>query len=165
MDSSSLIIGLFLFFVFVGPLVYLERARKSKAKKFLKTFIGLAEKQGLKLGLTDSWNNYAVGIDPAAHKLFYLKALKDKNIEKVVDLSAVPKCRVVNEGRTIDSGKNARKVIDRLGLAFTNGQPGVAETVLEFYNSDDNTSLTDELPLLEKWQKIASGHLIGERVK
>lgn len=163
MDSSSLIIGLFLFFIFVGPLVYLERAKKSKRNKSLKKFHELAEKQGLKLTQTDKWNSYAIGIDPTAHKIYYLKELKDRNIETVLDLAGVQKCRVLNEGRSVDSGKNAQKVIERLGLAFTNGQPGKGETVLEFYHVDDHTSLTDELPLLEKWQKIASGYL-SERV-
>lgn len=75
----------------------------------------------------------------------------------MITLSEVQKCRVINSESTVNHTGGTHKVIEKLELTFTYRDKGKPEAVLEFYNTDsDSLTLTGELQLAEKWNKIAN---------
>lgn len=151
-----MIIGIFLLGLMIVPIVAVEQRKKSKARKFQANFLKLAAERQLKIVQCDKWRFHAIGLDPAAKKLFYLKDKNGQQQEALIDLTKVKSCKAVNINRT--AAEN-RKIIDRLALAFTTGEQAEKERQLEFYNAQEYPSLTEELGLLDKWQKLVSEQL------
>lgn len=161
MDLAALIIGVFLFALFIGPLVYATSTRNRKNKQLLKDFSDLATKHSISITTSDLWSNfYVIGIDPVAAKVLYLKKYQDTKQEVLIDLARVAKCRI---GKQCKSSKNQKEtIIYRLELIFTFYDPAIPERSVEFYNGGETMYLNGELPLIEKWQDIININLKGK---
>lgn len=166
MDLASLIIGVCLSALFIGPLVYATRAQKRKDKQLLTTFSGLAKKQNLTITRFDLWSNfYVIGIDMQSGKIFYLKKRQDIEQEALIDLSGVAKCRIGNLSRSSKNQKENINVVYRLELIFTYHNPAIPERSIEFFNGEESMCLNGELPLIEKWLEVIHSNLKGKPSK
>jgi len=122
----------------------------------------MAEKSNCKISDNDLWNNTLIGIDKNAHKLFFIRKTEDNSISNEIDLSGIQKCRVINSSRIVTNGGNNHNVTDKIELALTSPDTKIADTILEFYNTNrDNLFLNGELPLAEKWATIVNTNIAG----
>lgn len=157
MDSGSIIFGLVVIIGIVVPIVIQNNKSKKKEKQFLNILSGLAEKNNCNLSEHELWVKGAIGIDKAAQQLFFMKKTANGEVQQVINLAEMQKCRVVNTHRIVNNKESDQKVIEKLELAFSNREPKKPDTFLEFYNTNlDNLTLNGEVQLTEKWVGIAN---------
>ena len=156
------IFGLVILIIIVLAVVIVNSNKKNKKKQFMQTLSDLAEKSNCKISEHDLWNNTLIGIDTAAHKLFFIRKTADIAISNEIDLLGIQKCRVINSSRVISNNETNHTVIDKLELALTSPDAKIADTMLEFYNTNrDNLFLNGELQLAEKWAVIVNENIAG----
>ena len=161
MDFGT-IIGLVLLLIIVLAVVIVNSNKKNKKKQFVQTLFDLAEKSKCKISEHDLWNNTLIGIDKEAHKLFFIRKTADNAISNEIDLIGIQKCRVINSSRVVTNNETNHTVIDKLELALTSPDAKIADTILEFYNTNrDNLFLNGELQLTEKWVAIVNENIAG----
>lgn len=99
-------------------------------------------------------------MDEAAHIIFFTRKVKETETLQTIHLAEVQKCRVINSGRVVSQTVGNHQVIEKLELEFAYWNKVKTATVLEFYNTDsDSLTLTGELQLAEKWNKIVNNCL------
>lgn len=155
--NSEIIIFLAIVILCAIPIIIVNSKKKKKEKLFIQVLLDLAEKNNCKLTERDLWNNTQIGIDKDAGKLFFVKKTDAEEVTKVVDLSEIQKCRVINTSRTVNIKDSVQTVLERLELAFVNQDKNKPEIILGFYNSAiDSLSLRNEFQLTEKWSGIVN---------
>ena len=132
MELSSTLFGLAAMAVFVLPIVYLQGIQKRKEKVLFAEFLQLAQEKGLKVTLSEVWN--------------YVYCL-------VIDLKPFKKCSVSKTVRTVKTNDGPVAIIERLHLTLTPSNTQSKVENIEFYNADESSSITTELPLVAKWEK------------
>jgi len=158
------IFGLVILIIIILVVVIANNNKKNKKKQFVQTLSDLAEKSNCTISEYDLWNNTLIGIDNAAHKLFFIRKTAEISVNNVIDLQGVQKCRVINSSRVVTNNETNNTVIDKLELALTSPDIKIADTLLEFYNTNrDNLFLNGELPLAEKWAAIVNTNIADIR--
>jgi hypothetical protein len=99
MDLETTIFVLVLILSIALPIVILNRKKKQKEKEFVKMFFDLVKKNGCTISEHDIWNNRVIGIDPQAHKLFFIKRVTGTIETEEINLLEIQKCKVINTNR------------------------------------------------------------------
>ncbi len=160
MDAATILIVAFTLAIFIVPIWYYNGYQNRKEGKLKAIFMESAEKQGIRPDSPETWNGrYAIGIDAAAKRLFYLKKTEDRLEKLVVELSGVETCRVVSTKRNVLLSTGNTTVTDRLILSFQYRSRQKGDTELEFFNAEDGNTLNQEYILAEKWAGIVNNHL------
>jgi hypothetical protein len=160
MDIKNAIIGFVLVAIFILPLVYLVNMQKNKDKKLQKHFLAEAKKFNVSISKSDVWNSgYCIGIDDTNSKLLYFYKKLGKEESTLIDLSEVKKCKTSNINRNVKTKAGNIYVIDRIELVFSYKDTAIADKPLMFYSAEDDMTLSDELQLVEKWQKTINSVL------
>jgi len=158
----EIIFGLVILIIIALAVVILNNNKKNKKKQFIQKLFDLAEKSNCKISDHDLWNNTLIGIDKDAHKLFFIRENANNSISNEIDLTGIQKCRVINSSRVVTNNETNHTVIDKLELALTSPDAKIADTMLEFYNTNrDNLFLNGELQLADKWASIVNENIAG----
>ena len=161
MDFGT-IFGLVILIIIVLAVVIVNSNKKNKKKQLVQTLSDFAEKNNCKISEYDLWNNTLIGIDTTAHKLFFIRKTAESAISNAIDLHGIQKCRVINTSRVVTNKDSNHTVIDKLELALASPDAKIADTILEFYNTNrDNLFLNGELPLAEKWAVNVNTNIAG----
>jgi hypothetical protein len=162
MDSFVAIMGLVILIISVLVIIIVSAGNKKKKKQQVKTLFDFAEKRNCKISQHDLFNNTLIGIDNEAHKLFFIRKTADSEIRHEIDLTAVQKTRVINSNRIVTNKETTTNVIDKIELILSSSNSKIADTILEFYNTDrDNLFLNGEIALTEKWAKTVNENITG----
>ena len=162
MDSFVAIMGLVILIISILVILVVSAGNKKKKKQQLKTLFDFAEKRNCKISQLDLFNNTLIGIDNEAHKLFFIRKNADKEIYSEVDLTAVQKARVIITNRIVTNKETSHNVTDKIELKLSSWDSKIADTILEFYNTDrDNLFLNGEISLAEKWEKTVNENIAG----
>ena len=166
MDFGTGIIGLsFLLFCFI-VFVILSRSNRKREKQLLRRLTGLAKQHNFTISKHDTWNHSAIGIDKTANILFVICYTNSGDIAHTINLSEVERCRVMNANKAISNKEERFKMIEKLELVFANRDKNKPETIVELYNvNNDNSGLSGELQLAEKWCKIANDNCKASSIK
>ncbi|WP_452228371.1 MULTISPECIES: hypothetical protein [unclassified Lacinutrix] len=158
MESISTIIGIVIVLIITIPIVFIQRSQTSKKKKSKKGFIDEAQKNNLNVTEPDFWGSYyAIALDETQNKLIYSKIVNEEHNTIIIDVEEIASCEIVRTNRTFKSNKVFKTETDKIDLVIGYKNSNKAKEVLEFYNVDVNIEMTNEVPLLEKWEtKIKS---------
>lgn len=160
--NFGIIFGLVIMIIIVLAVVIVNSNKKNKKKQFVQTLSDLAEKSNCKISEYDLWNNSLIGIDTAAHKLFFIRKNGENAISNVIDLQGIQKSRVINSNRVVTNKDSNHTVTDKIELALASPDARISDTILEIYNTNrDNLFLNGELPLAEKWAAIVNTNIAG----
>ena len=160
MDFATALIGIAVLAAIALPFLLMGSSQRKQDKQLENAFSQAAAQHGLSISQKDFWaKKYGIGIDPASHKILYIKKKGEELLPSVIDLAQVEKCRLVNLSRAVKTHQTATKVIEHLELRFTLYQPGPAEQVVEFYNVDESLTMGKEVLLLEKWNQLVQEEL------
>lgn len=152
MDTSSLIMGVILLFLFFTPVLYLIFKQSASEKKSRKKLKNIESEFKLKLEHTELSNSLILGLDPASKKL--VVAAPQNNMEyDIIDLSKVRDC-TVSRNYTGNRGEKEKTTRVCLELLRKNGQDKLTEIL--FYDEDDENSYEPEskLFLAKKWDTL-----------
>lgn len=158
MESTSTIIGVIITLIVILPILFIQKSQISKKKKSKKGFIDEAQKNNLKVTEPDFWGSYyALAIDENQNKLIYSKIIDEEHNTIIIDVEEIASCEIVRTNRTFKSNKVFKTETDKIDLVIGFKNSNKAKEVLEFYNVDVNIEMTNEVPLLDKWEsKIKS---------
>lgn len=157
MELSSTLVGIAALAIFVLPIVYLQGIQKRKEKKLYSEFLQLTQEKGLKLAYGEVWNYvYCMGLDTQSKQLIHFKKRGETPEIQLIDLKPFKQCSVNKVGRTVKTNDGAVRVIERLHLILTPSSSQGRPKTIEFYNAEESSSITTELPLIAKWEKQIS---------
>lgn len=158
MNITIFLMGVLFLAFFIVPVIYIHRVQKNKGKKFLKNFAALAQKNNINLTNCDMWNNNnCIGMDEINGKVFVLYKTDDKEETIQVDLKSVSECKLSPTFRKVKGNKDGC-ITEKIDLVF-NFNNSDTQKVINFYNINGNTTLTDEQILAEKWLNKVTAYI------
>jgi hypothetical protein len=166
MKLETSLMGLFIFLLCVLPFVIITLNNRKRKKKMIQELFSLAESNNCKISKYDLMNNLSIGIDEHKKMIFFTKTINEEKISQQAVLQEIQKCRLINLSKTVGNSNDKYKAVDKFELVLIHHDPGKPAIALEFYNTDyDNYPLSDELLLLEKWDKIINQQLSSFQLK
>lgn len=159
MDKNSLIIGLVLLFISIAPLYLISLNRKNKKKKMLQLLSTFAEKYNCIISQYDICSEKIIGMDETKKFVFFLAKENDSTVENYIDLSGIKNCKMVHSTKTIKENEESQKITDHIELCFTYLNSSKPEVKWEFYNQENNSQISSELQVVQKWSKLISRNL------
>lgn len=158
MNITLFLMGMLFLAFFIVPVIYIHRAQKNKGKKLLKHFADLALKENIKITYSERWNeNNCIGIDEVSGKIFILSKTEEKEETTQIDLKSATQCKLSPTYRKVKGNKNGN-ITERIDIVFSfnDGKP---EKVVNFYNTNGNTTLSEEPVIAEKWCNKINGYI------
>lgn len=148
MENMSVLIGVICLLAIISPIFLFNIAKKRKSQKILSRIQEKASSNNGKITDYEFWNNYAIGIDKQAGRVYYSSKIKKNEPIQEIDLSRVNNCKLTNI-RDADFSDNETLVLEFMLADKTTNRN------LEFYNSEhDGLTMHNEFQLAEKWLKI-----------
>lgn len=159
MNSGTIIVGAIILVSLILPFVLMIRSRKKKEKQLLLSLTTIANNHNYKISLYDLFVEFAIGIDEKANQLFFFRKTKEKETAQHINLADVKTCKVIKTGHSIGHSGDNNNTIDKLELKFSFLDKKNPDVFLVFYDSDENTHLSEEILTIEKWAKILNDRL------
>jgi hypothetical protein len=156
MELGTIITGIIFLALAFSPLLLMSQSRKKAKKALLQSLAQVAAQHEGSVSKQEFFGDFAIGIDESNNAVFYVKKERDSLKEANVKLSDIQECRVINMGKTIKSkeDQSSYHIIERLDLSFVSRDKNKPEIRLNFYHSDSNKQLNEELKAVENWSKL-----------
>ena len=151
MEIVVYLIGISSVAVFVVPFVYSSRSRKKREKRLIQSLGLSSEKQTLKIGEHEFIGDFVIGFDEKSQYLLYCKTYKGQEIVHQIKLSEVQNCKVITKSRQGNTKDSHYAVMDKLDLNLSYIDKSKADTVLPFYDAEDDKLMNGETQIIEKW--------------
>lgn len=136
------------------PFVFVYIKNQRKNNKTRSVLLKYANVYNSKIDESDTLHNIAIGIDYTQNRLFFVKHFKNQESEQIINLNDVKSVRLVNEKRSVKTGKSSTLVVEKIEILLTNNNPNEKDYILELYNEDINMVLSGEVQLADKWLAI-----------
>ncbi|MHB1147880.1 MAG: hypothetical protein ACYC01_09835 [Lutibacter sp.] len=159
MNSGTLIVGAIILVACILPFVLMIRSRKKKEKQLLLSLMAIANNHNCKITRHELFEEFGIGLDEKANKLFFFRKISENEIAKHINLADVKSCKVNKTSHSIGNSGENYNTIDRLELQFSFFDKKNQDEFLVFYNVDENTQLSGEIFTIENWDKIVNNRL------
>lgn len=159
MDLGNITLAAIAIAICVVPFVLLGRSRKKKQKRTLQSLINLANQENCNISKHEICSDFIIGIDETKRVVFFFKKLEDKVVEQFINLAEIQNCKIKKTTRTVAYKNESQNVIDKLELLFIPFDKNKKEISLEFYDTETNLQLSDELQLVEQWTNLINSYL------
>ena len=154
-ESGTIITAILFLLVCSIPFILLGRNARKREKQFVDQLVAVAERNNCSISQHSFWGHAAIGIDEAAHMVFFTKKTAEMGTDQQLPLDEIQKCRVINTSRTERNNDSNFSMTEKLELAFELKDRNKTETAFTFYDANhDGAILTGELQLAEKWCRI-----------
>lgn len=154
MEMKTLIMVSITVLVVMIPFVFVYIKNQRKNNKTRSVLLKYANVYNSKIDESDTLHNIAIGIDYTQNRLFFVKHFKNQESEQIINLNDVKSVRLVNEKRSVKTGKSSTLVVEKIEILLTNNNPNEKDYILELYNEDINMVLSGEVQLADKWLAI-----------
>ena len=160
MEKASVLMGIGLLALFVGPILYMIVAHAAKEKRTLKLLNSLATQHQMKLDQIEVNNSLLLGLDSNSKKFLVIDP-KDHSKYEVIDLKNVSQSLVSTSGHQHKIGNKNKLALTHIGLDLLkkNSKEKIKEVV--FYDEDDNDSMDADAQLFiaNKWDNLIRKNL------
>lgn len=155
MDTGTITFIIVMVLCIAIPIVIYDAKKNKKKNQSHRRLLDLAEKNSSTITEYDRWNNSEIGVDKESGILFFISTIEGKDVDNVINLAEIQKCKYVNSSRTINNKESYQVVVDKLALVFEYRDKSNHETTVEFYNSNyDSVVLNGEIQMTQKWNEI-----------
>lgn len=161
MDLTTLLIGVAALAIFIVPVLMIQVANRRRDKRRIKAFKQLAAQNGLTLTKYDTWGESCIGVDEEKKKVYFSTGSNGQASSTLVNLSDVQTCSVSSDGKSLKTKEYNSALTERVSLDFWNGNGKQPEKSFLFFDKSIDSTLTDELLLAQKWEKIISDIIRG----
>lgn len=151
MDTTSIVIGLILLLIFIGPIGFLLVKQRSTGKVKLNRLTSFSQKHQLTLTETEILPTVSLGLDTTSTNLCVIQHTKNDQ-ELLLDLKNFRGCE------TFDSNENEHSLmnsdtVEEVQLVLK-GKPGTADKSIVFFNDDQDSMIAKEerLASAKRWQ-------------
>lgn len=160
MENASVLMGIGLLILFVGPILYIILVHATKEKRILNLLNNLASQHQMKLDQIEITNYLLLGLDSIT-KNFLVIDPKDHSKFEVIDLKEVSQISVSKTGHQQKIGNKTKLALTHIGLELLrkNSKDKVREVI--FYDEDDNGSMDADIQLnmANKWDNLIRKNL------
>ncbi|TVZ26394.1 hypothetical protein JM83_1351 [Gillisia sp. Hel_I_86] len=160
MENASVLMGIGLLALFVGPILYMIVAHAAKEKRTLKLLNKLAAQHQMKLDQIEVTNSLLLGLDSSSKKFLVIDP-KDHSKYDVIDLKNVSQSTVSKSGHQQKIGNKSKLALTHIGLELlkNNSKEKIKEVV--FYDENDNDSMDADAQLFiaNKWDNLIRKNL------
>jgi|SRR5690606_16153838 len=157
METSSVLLGILLLLLFVGPMFYLAINQNAKQKNRIKKLNLLSQKNQINLDETEYLSPVSLGLDKASKKLVVIQQVKPRK-ELTLDLKEVRTCSL----RKLNADRTSTDVLDEVqDIHLVLKSAGGAEENIPFY-LDEHDSVAERearMAAASKWQKLIASSL------
>ena len=161
MDSGTIIVTIIFLAIVIIPISLTGYSRKKKQKNLFLTLTEMAKADNFSLTHHEFCGDFIIGLDETSNQLFFYKKGETNEIAVKINLKDFRNCRIFNSKRGIGSKEDHYDVIDKLELCFYPKDKTNPNVLVEIYNDEhDSLTLSGELQLIEKWDKM-----LNERMK
>ncbi|WP_452223556.1 hypothetical protein [Lacinutrix chionoecetis] len=151
METGMLITDIILLAIVIIPFLLIIRGTKKKDKKIYKALETVVKINNGVLTNSTVHNSFALGIDNADNKLYFVKNNLENINSQIINLNEMEFCRVETVTQSIKSNKTSYLVTDKLLLSFV--QKNKAASInLELFNSALDTQLNGEVAVADSWK-------------
>ncbi len=159
MDNTSLMIGIFLFAVFMFPIFYVLIKQSSKERKYRNFLNKIASEHKLNLDKSDSYGHLSLGLDSTAKKLVIVD-FKEKPDYDIIDLKEVGQIKILKKLLPGSYSKSKKEKIVHLSLSLENNNAAKITEII-FYDEDDGDSTDADIRLnqAKQWDDILHKNL------
>ena len=163
MDTTTILLAVFVLILCALPIVLMQRNRTKKEKAFKETILSLAGDEKTNLDVFDRWNNSCIAIDRLNRRLFFITKNQSTGVQKVIDLSEIQRSSLIKSHHDTRNGNStAIKKVELHLVPKGKGRPNIQ---LDFYDSDhDSLTIREELHLAEKWSNIVESTISKTKV-
>ncbi|ADF50466.1 MAG: hypothetical protein CMP12_14980 [Zunongwangia sp.] len=155
MDTSSTLIGLTLFVLFMGPIFYALYRQGLKERKNKKALQNLAKTNNINLDYTEISNSLVLGLDKTQHKLLILEPVNAMQ-HQIIDLSEVNKTSVIKRSVTFTEKERRKTKIIQVSIELLSKSNHKRITEILFYDEDgaDNNDMETQLFAASRWNSL-----------
>ncbi|HER08702.1 MAG TPA: hypothetical protein ENO20_07305 [Bacteroides sp.] len=167
MDYFNLAVWVTVIMTIAAIVIHFYYRNKLRTESKLSVLKSFAEENDSTIILHDSWDQTHIGIDDReTMKLFFIRSTVNKDTREVINLTEAERCHLGKEVRTVTQHREKILVIDKIGLIISFRDMKKPAARLEFYNNDyDPLTLSGELQMAEKWEKIINDTISNYRKK
>ena len=160
METSSTIIGLSLFVLFMGPIFYALYRQGLKEKRNKKALQNLAKSNNMNLDHIEISNALVLGLDKAQHKLLILEPA-NANQHQLIDLSEVNKTSVIKRSVSFTENEKRKTKIIQVSIELLSKSNHKRITEILFYDEDgaDNYDMETQLFAASRWNNLIQASL------
>ncbi len=160
MEKESVIIGLGLFFLFMGPILYIIFKQSAKDRGRLKHLKKICSEHHMDPTHFEISNTLLLGLDEKAKKMIVLEPQNEMKYE-VIALDELDRSQVSKKTFTEPHSKKSkdRVVHVSLDLVWNHGTDKTKDII--FYDEEDNDSLDPEARLFiaQKWDRMIRANI------
>lgn len=153
MDLSSILIGLGLLVLFMGPIIYLILLQKKKQRIKTKRLNEISNSHNLKPDIVETTDMLVLGLDTNARTLIVVEPMNHDHAE-VFELKNLQSCKL----RTTGAPQKEDRYL-KVALELVAKDKETFEAI--FYNDEEDLNLDSEAELIraKKWQEIIGRNL------
>ncbi len=159
MDYKTTLISAVLVLICIAPFIIFGINRKKKKCVLRDKLAAMASQKSCTISSYDTWDHHAMGMDKHNGMLFFYRNGKEEEINLAIDLKGIKKGKLNETSRNIGNKNNNTKVIEKLEMELLPLSEQQQTMRLSFYENDSNTTLGDELQLLQKWVDLVNIYL------
>lgn len=151
MDTTSLVIGLFLLTISVLPFILLTLKRKKIEKKYKNKMHDWVQKEGCVVTQEELDDTNYIALDEKNEKLFFMSFQDAEPTEISVDLEQVKTCSILKEKKQGVLSEGDLYDIDKLILHFSFHSSTLPDIRLVLFNSSKKAQIVTELLFAREW--------------
>jgi len=154
MELGTSLIGIICVAICAMPFILTSRNKNKIVKKQLTALKSLATENQSEISKFDVYSYYAIGMDTEKKTISFVAKKEEIEEEQFINLENIQDCSI----EIINAPKN-KKEIDKLYLKLKPKDNTKAAILLEFFNSDINYQLGEELQSINKWNTLINANL------
>ena len=147
MNLGTIIIGIICIALCAMPFILTSINKKKKQKKILNTLNDLAKRNNSTIIQHEICAYYAIGIDESKKTVSFILNNGDTTEEQFINLSKIKSCDIVNIKKPV----NKKNELSRLYLKLNPIDKNETHHNLEFFNTDVNYQIHNEIQSIENW--------------
>lgn len=153
-ELGNAIVGVIALIICVAPFVLMRISRRRKEKEHLNLLQKNADSQNCKVDRHASFGNCAIGLDSNRKVVFFHRRMHSDIHQTQIRLSDMVDCHFNTVTRPVDSGNGKVTVIDRIVLVLTPKDTKQKPIKLDFYDSDHDLQLSDQMTQIKVWYRL-----------
>ncbi|MGB4843958.1 MAG: hypothetical protein WBP16_05790 [Ferruginibacter sp.] len=155
MDTEIILTAVAFLFIAMAVFGILGRGNRKQEKHLLNMLKQAAASRQSVIKDYDTWNDAAIGLDPATNNLFVVTMMNNQLSSVHIDLTQVKDCQVMRTNKTIVAANDTYPAVEKICLVFIPQEKQQPDTVINFYVAgSDYQPLNGELQLAKKWHGL-----------
>jgi len=164
MDQTAIVTSIVIISISTIIVIISKLATKRRAYRLSKQIKEFAQSLGFDLSEFEFIHDRGIGIDRTNHKLFFVQ--ESRQIKDCIDLKHLSKSSMNEESRTVSTGKESARVVERLEMVLLSKDRQAIVARLLFYNAlDKDYALNGEHEFIYKWTQLINEHLLRLNTK